>query len=355
MSLEEISVQGFRNLGSTQLSLDTGINLIVGANGAGKTSLLEAVYFLGRVRSFRVRDLSRLVAHGESACVVSGRVRDGEGRAHRLGVTREPGGVRARVDGSDVGLLSELAPLLPVDVINSESQGLLTGGPAERRRLLGWGVFHVEPDYRGERRAFDRALLQRNAALRQGDLRLARSWEPELALRGELVDAAHRRYLERLWPRWSGTFGHWLPQLNLGWRYRSGWRQGEALAASLERGREGDLAQGHTGAGPQRADLLVMAGDRLAAEVLSRGQQKLVILALRLAQVELAASLGRRPVLLLDDLGAELDWEKRCGVLETLGAQEVQLLMTAVEEREVPDGPIHRRFHVEQGRYHRVI
>lgn len=355
MSLEEISVQGFRNLDGTLLTLDPGINLIVGANGAGKTSLLEAVYFLGRVRSFRVRDLSRLVAHGESACVVAGRVCDGEGRGHRLGVTREPGGVRARVDGRDVRLLSELAPLLPVEVINSESQGLLTGRPAERRRLLGWGVFHVEPDYRVERRAFDRALVQRNAALRQGDLRLARSWEPELALRGERVDAAQRRYLERLRPRWSQTLGRWLPRLQLDWRYRSGWRQGEALAASLERGREGDLTQGHTGAGPQRADLVVMAGERLAAEVLSRGQQKLVILALRLAQVELAASLGRRPVLLLDDLGAELDWDKRQRVLQTVAAQEVQLLMTAVEEREVPDGPIGRRFHVEQGRYHLVI
>lgn len=355
MSLEEISIQGFRNLESTQLTLDAGINLVVGPNGAGKTSLLEAVYFLGRVRSFRVRDLSRLVGHGESACVVSGRVLDSERRAHRLGVTREPGGVRARVDGKDVGLLSELAPFLPVEVINSESQGLLTGGPGERRRLLGWGVFHVEPDYRGERRAFDRALLQRNAALRQGDLRLARSWEPELAVRGERVDAAHRRYLEQLWPRWRSTFDRWLPQLNLGWRYRSGWRQGEPLAASLARGREGDLIQGHTGSGPQRADLVVMTGDRLAADVLSRGQQKLVILAMRLAQVELAASVGRRPVLLLDDLGAELDWERRRAVLETLAALEVQLLVTAVDEREVPDGPIHRRFHVEQGRYQRVI
>ena len=355
MSLEQLAVSGFRNLSDAGLELDPGINLLWGPNGAGKSSLLEAVYFLGRVRSFRARDLGVLVQRGSSQCVVSGRVADRAGRRHQLGVGYSPAGVRARVDGREVSSLSELAPLLPVEVINSESQSLLSGPPGERRRLIAWGVFHVEPDYGSERRKYDRALRQRNAALRQADLRLARSWEPELAARGERIDSLHRSYLEQLRPEWDAATTEWLPDMRLEWRYRSGWRQEDSLAGSLVRARSRDQEAGHTTVGPHRADLLVLAGERRAGDTLSRGQQKLGVMALRLAQLRVAARVAMTPVLLLDDLGAELDRERRQQVLRALAALEAQVLVTAVEEREVPEGWARRVFHVEQGRYRRVI
>ena len=356
MTLVRIEAEGFRNLHGVALTLHPGVNLIWGDNASGKTSLLEAIHLLARGRSFARVRTDRLIQHGRPAFTLGAAIQAGQHKAW-VGMERTPGRTRVRLDGRDVSNLSEIAWLLPVHVINTESQRLFTGGPQERRSLLDWGVFHVEPGYQEHWRRFQRALRQRNAALQSGDARLARAWAPDLVAAAETVDASRRVYLAALWPHWHSLIGDWLPELDLRWDFRSGWPQGGSLQAVLEQARAQEMERGHTLHGPHRADLRFTLHGAEAAQCLSRGQQKLAVIALRLAQGELAARSGyQRPLILIDDLAAELDGGRRERVLAALLRMDAQLLLTALSRDELTlPGDALRVFHVERGRYHEMI
>jgi len=195
-----LSLQGFRHLRDDALELDPRVNVIQGANAAGKTSFLESIHFLARARSFLTHRTAQMVAKGKERALVHGQIR-AAGTDHRLGVQYQKGQTRVRLDGRDVQALSESAGLLPIQVINTEGQRLLTDGPAERRAFLNWGVFHVEPAYREDWRRYQKALRQRNAALRAGDRRLVAAWEPAMVAAAEAVDRRRQAFLETLMPR----------------------------------------------------------------------------------------------------------------------------------------------------------
>ncbi|HET8701260.1 MAG TPA: DNA replication/repair protein RecF, partial [Nitrococcus sp.] len=338
------------------LALDPRVNLIWGKNASGKTSLLEAVHLLARGRSFTRTRPDHLIQHGSHAFILRAGIQTSTHKAW-IGMERVPGRTRVRLDERDVSSLSEIAWLLPIHTLNTESQRLFTEGPKERRSTLDWGVFHVESDYPEHWRRFRRALQQRNAALQAGDARVIRAWEPDLAAAAAAVDTSRRIYLEALWPFWQSLIKDWLPQLDLYWVFRSGWPEGECLPAILEQARAQELERGHTLYGPHRADLRFMLDNIDAVQRLSRGQQKLVVIALRLAQAELTAKSGRqRPLILVDDLAAELDAERREQVLAALLRMDVQLLLTALSRNELqlPKGALNV-FHVEQGCYREMI
>ncbi|MBS3785960.1 MAG: DNA replication and repair protein RecF, partial [Gammaproteobacteria bacterium] len=230
--LTVLKVEGFRHLVATSLSFSPHLNVIHGANAAGKSSLLEAIYFLARAKSFLTPRLQRVIATGGSEVLVTGRVENTSG-VHRLGVSFNHGKTRVRLNGEDVRSLSEFAGLVPIQVLNTEAQRLLTEGPAERRSFLNWGVFHVEPTYRNQWRRYQRGLRQRNAALRTGNESVAKTWEAELAVAGEAVSEVRVQFLETLMREWTALLKDWLPDLDFSWRYRSGWLQGESLILSF--------------------------------------------------------------------------------------------------------------------------
>lgn len=356
MTLVRIEVEAFRNLRGVTLTVDPRVNLIWGENASGKTSLLEAIHLLARGRSFTRVRLDQLIQQDGRAFTAGAAIQVGD-RKVWVGMERTPGRTRVRLDGRDVPSLSEIAWLLPVHVINTESQRLFTEGPKERRSVIDWGVFHVEPGYQDRWRRFQRALRQRNAALQAGDVKLARVWEPDLAATAEAVDASRRLYLEALWPHWQPLVRNWLPKLELRWSFRSGWPQGRSLQTILEQTRAREVERGHTIHGPHRADLRFILGDVDAVQRLSRGQQKLAVIALRLAQSELATRSGsQRPLILVDDLAAELDARRRAWVLTALLRMDAQLLLTALSRDELNfSGNAPRVFHVEQGRYYEMV
>ena len=149
MPLRRLQVTDFRCLHSAAFDFDPQFTLISGANATGKTSVLEAIYVLGRGRSFRTRRLDRLIRRGEQHFVVFGEV-DALQRIVPVGVEGSDVGIRAKVGGDKVTSLAELAPLLPVQIIDPEIHRLIEEGPAQRRRFLDWGVFHVEPKFIGD-------------------------------------------------------------------------------------------------------------------------------------------------------------------------------------------------------------
>lgn len=334
-------------------------NLFFGQNGSGKTSLLEAVHLLGMARSFRSGNAKSLITHGERACTVFGeRLSDGGG-VRALGVTRAlDGELTLRIAGDTVRSVARLADELPLMLINNESFELLVGAPQQRRRYLDWGVFHVEHRYREFAQRFQRLMSQRNHLLRRGRIssRDVAPWDQELARCGEAVSEGRQLFADRLQPVFHAFMATLAPELgDIVLRYRRGWDSQHSYLAVLERSLESDLEQGFTQSGPQRADLRVTVDGYSAAETLSRGQQKLVVCALKLAQGQLLAESASDPGLyLIDDLPSELDAERCERICRCLAGLGAQTLLTCVERGALPahwlgDESDLAMFHVEHG------
>ena len=167
MSLAELRIENLRCIESAALEFSPELNLIAGENGAGKTSILEAIFLLGRGRSFRTRSTERLIRHHQPKLTVFGRTDDSPPKRAGVEVAAD-GGTRARIDGANALSLLELTGVLPVQAIDPEIHKLVDQGPERRRRWLDWLVFHVEPTFGLHWARYNRALKQRNAALRAG-------------------------------------------------------------------------------------------------------------------------------------------------------------------------------------------
>ena len=353
MSLVEVSIEAVRCLQRAELSLHAHYNLIWGSNGSGKTSLLEGVFILGRGRSFRTRNSERLIRHGQPKLTVFGRTDGPLGRAVGVQVARS-GGTTARVNGAAVASLTELSEAFPVQVIDPGVHKLVEEGGYRRRRWLDWVVFHVEPGFVDLWTRYTRAVKQRNAALRRQPSQ-ASAWDPELARLGELIALARGRVMDKLQPAWQES-AQALYGLDVHLHYSRGWPHDVSLAKALEDARARDQTKGLTHSGPHRADVLVRVGTRPAREVLSRGQQKLVAIAMTLAQLRLLQQLTAiTPTLLLDDPAAELDETHLGRFIDQVRRLGCQLLVTSLQPP-LQGGPLaslgqpEKVFHVEQGR-----
>ncbi|MHB0766091.1 DNA replication/repair protein RecF [Stutzerimonas sp. NM35] len=357
MSLSRISVTGVRNLQPVTLTPSPRINILHGDNGSGKTSLLEAIYLLGMARSFRSARLNPVIAHEQTSCTVFGQVTLDEERSSALGISRDRSGdVRIRIDGQSVKSAAELADALPLQLINPDSFRLLEGAPKLRRQFLDWGVFHVEPRFLQAWQRLQQALRQRNSWLRHGTLDVASqaAWSRELSLASEEIDEYRRAYIQALKPVFERTLAALLELEGFQLSYYRGWDKSLALADVLAASIERDRMMGHTQAGPQRADLRLRMAGHSAAETLSRGQQKLVVCALRIAQGHLVSEAKRgQCIYLVDDLPSELDETHRLALCSLLEQLNCQVFITCVDSNLLREGwrddtPI-SMFHVEHG------
>ena len=350
MTLARLEIDEFRCVERARLQFDPHYNLFVGPNASGKTSLLEAIFFLGRGRSFRTRRLDRLVRQGQDAFRLVGWV-EGQGRSTVLGIGGSRQATEIRIGGAPAAGAADLAAHFPPQIIDPEVHKLLEEGPQRRRRFLDWGVFHVEPSFLEVWQRYHRALRQRNAALKPGsDPRASAAWDPELIAAGSRLDEMRRNYLGVLGPR-IAEFGQRLLGLDVSLAYQAGWAQGESFAEALGRSAERDRRFGVTHVGVHRGDVGVRVDGHLARERVSRGQQKLLAAALTLAQ--LAIQEARAPgtgALLLDDPAAELDGQRLALLLGLVRELNVQLFVTALRSDLPGLGVPGRMFHVEQGR-----
>jgi DNA replication and repair protein RecF len=358
MSLGQLSIQNLRCLRQAELELHPGRNLIIGANGSGKTSLLEAIFLLGRGRSFRTRNSERLITHGESRLVVFGRTvppaESGVPTALGIQVTRGDPTV-AKIQGEFTQTLANLSEVLPVQVIDPGVHKLVEDSAFRRRRWMDWATFHVEHGFVEVWANYTRTLKQRNAALKQllatgaaGSPQLS-AWDIELAQLGERLAQSRRRMLEDLQPYWQETVVA-LSGLKMELGYFQGWARDSTLATALQTSRERDLARGSTQVGPHRGDVLLRLNGRLARDTLSRGQQKLAAVSMILAQLRLLTqTLPEPPMLLLDDPAAELDPERLSAFIHEVAPLGCQLVLTALSVGGQPFGQPDRMFHVEQG------
>ena len=353
MSLSELTVSNLRSIEHAQLEVSTGLTLIWGDNGSGKTSLLEAMFLLGRGRSFRTRNNERLIQRGKDHLRVIGRVADASGQTYVLGFEATQTTTTARIAGRPAQSLAELSNAFPVQVIEPGVHRLVEEGGYRRRRWMDWAVFHVEPLFIDSWLRYTRALKQRNAALKI-EASQAGVWDPELARLGELIAESRQRFVTRLQPYWLEAVAA-LSGLEVDLHYLRGWGQDQTLLEALIASRARDEARHLTHSGPHRADIAVRLHGRPAREVLSRGQQKLVAVAMTIAQLRLLQDLTQTtPMLLLDDPAAELDGERLQRFIAQVVSLRCQLVVTSLHSESRLFGTPERTFHVRQGRVQSV-
>ena len=349
MSLADLSVANLRCIERAELGIAPGLTLIWGGNGSGKTSLLEAIFLLGRGRSFRTRNTERLIRRGQDHLRVIGHVQRSPDSRTVIGIELAGAGLTARVGGRPVQSLAELSQAFPVQVIEPGVHRLVEEGGYRRRRWMDWAVFHVEPQFVDAWVRYTRALKQRNAALKV-DPSQAEVWDPDLARLGEVIDQSRRLFFVQLEPYWKDAVSA-LSGLPVELHYQRGWSQEHSLREALAISRARDETRQLTHAGPHRADVAVRLHGRPAREVLSRGQQKLVAVAMTLAQLLfLQATTETTPTLLLDDPAAELDGEHLQRFIAQVSLLRCQLVVTSLQAESRLFGSPQRTFHVEHGR-----
>jgi len=350
----KFTATNFRCLASIELEADAKFNLIYGANASGKTSVLEAIAYLGRGKSFRGAPTNSLIRHGEQDFVLFGKV-DNNGAGSSVGVRNSAGGLEVRIDGTDGGGSAGLATALPLQIIDPDVHNLVGGAPDERRRYLDWIAFHVEHGYLDTWRRFRRALKQRNAALRTGAATATiEGWNAGFAELAEAVDSARRLALEVATDSLEEAGEHLLGN-SVGFEYRSGWAEDRALSDILATTLDRDRQQGSTQAGPHRGDLRLTCDERQARRLVSRGQQKLLACAMILAAADTAQTALKRPLLLLlDDPAAELDTESLSRLMSRVAGLGCQVIATSLEPETSLFTGSPTVFHVEQGSLERV-
>jgi DNA replication and repair protein RecF len=350
LGLLSVKIEKFRCLESAELELDPRINLITGENGAGKTSILEAIFFLGRGRSFRAGATSGLIQAGCDDFTVFGALSGSDGDS-RIGIrVGRKNGRDIHIDGQPGGQTADLIAAFPVQIIDPEVHHLVQGGPEDRRRFLDWGVFHVKHSFLATWQRYRRALQQRNTALRHhaGDSEVG-AWDNELIEAARQVDAERRDYLdgfEAVFTRISAE----LLDLPANCRYLPGWAADAEFGEALEASKDRDRQHGLTHVGPHRAELVLEIDGTAARHRLSRGQQKLLGISLVLAQSEFVSARTDRDVaLLVDEPAAELDAGHLENLVDALRQPRIQLFMTALRDDALPGLVGAEVFHVKHG------
>lgn len=358
MLLNRLDLLQFRNIKTATLDLSPGLNLIVGPNASGKTSLLEAIHTLATGRSFRSPRLDRLIQYGADQLQLIARTQDSSGHSHVLGLQRKAKKTQAKIDGEFVPKLTALVKLLPIHLIHPETHHLLEQGPRFRRQFLDWGVFHVEQSYLEVWQGYHRTLRQRNALLRQrATSQQIRAWNIPLADHAVILHKLRMRYVDLMRPHIQALANQLLddePQFN----YESGWSNSPNLLELLEATLAADRERGFTQHGAHRADLVITTQQIPAQLHYSRGQQKLLISTFRLAHLQVLRQLEQNAgILLVDDLPAELDRLRRGKLLQLLASMGVQTLITATDGDAINSDlwAESKTFHVEHGNITEVV
>jgi DNA replication and repair protein RecF len=342
-----LQLHGVRNLAPMVLEPTPRFNVFVGDNGQGKTNLLESIYVLGALRSFRTQKLAELIGFGRDKALLEARIERGE-LERRYQVEIVPRARTARIDGKSVRPLARWFGGFNVVLFAPEDLAVPRGSPRERRRFLDRAVFHREPGFLEVARDHEKVLRSRNALLRAAEGRLPPRqvellavYDEQLARMGAALVRARLAFLDALRPRFAGAFEAITGTgLAADLAYRSEVEPGDGLeqrlAAGLAASRARDLARGTTSVGPHHDDLEFRLAGEAASAYASQGQLRALVLAWKTAEMDLLeAAHGDPPVLLLDDVSSELDPTRNAYLFEFLRKRPGQCFITTTHSRHV--------------------
>jgi DNA replication and repair protein RecF len=354
MPLVSLELHNIRVYKHIQIEPNPHLNLIFGANASGKTTLLEAIHLLGTGRSFRTAQTEQLRRNGTPDLSVVGKLHKEGGETIRLGLVHTTDGRKVSINGLEQKQASNLALHMPLQVISPDTHYDFQQNAKHRRGVLDWGLFHVEPDFSSLWTRYQRILHQRNSALKdRGQIKARHVWDDELIETGEKLQAARSRLTAQLLPYYQTCCRQLLGEkFQVDLILESGWNGELGFGESLRQDRARDIARGFTHSGPQRADLQITLNMQASKQGASHGQFKMLVIALRLAQIRyLFESRNRNCCLLIDDLAAELDFEHRARFTRLLANLPVQVFVTATEQSLVDreSWSSYKTFHVEHG------
>jgi len=375
MHVSALQLTDFRSWAALELDLTPGPTALVGANGQGKTNIVEAIGYLATLGSHRVSTDSPLVRSGADRAVLRARV-DRDDRQTLVELELNPGAAnRARINRAPAPRAREVLGLLRTVLFAPEDLALVRGDPSERRRFLDDLLVARAPRFAGVRSDYERVLKQRNALLKTaflakrtggGDMRTLDVWDAHLARAGAELLAARLELVDALRPHVEASYKEVSAgQGETGLAYRSSLGDAlpadtldrEVLAAALlselARVRPQEVERGVSLVGPHRDELVLTLADLPVKGYASHGESWSVALALRLASYELLRSDGGEPVLILDDVFAELDVGRRSRLAELVSGAE-QVLVTAAVPDDVPEALVGGRYDVHDGAVTRV-
>lgn len=360
MFLTDLHLQHFRCFTDYRIKPKPGINLVTGDNASGKSSLIEACYFLGRGQSFRAKSFRSIIQRDSTEALVTARADFSSNSAKAtigietnewpLGYRMRPNEILHRVNSQTIKRRIDLFDAVPIHLIGPDAILLIAGSPGIRRQFLDWGMFHVKHEARPVWTATRRLLKQRNAALRQqsSDALIDSLDEQFVALAKELTNY-RRSYLAEFMPYFNETQQQLLAAESLSVHFEAGWNETNDFASQLQTARSTDRKRKLSSIGPQRAELRLSSHKKPLSQIFSRGQQKTTAIAFLLAQHQIIERYSdNNPVLLVDDLFAELDSKHSQRVLEIILQQAEQALITVIDSKPLLELPIAEVFHVKQ-------
>ncbi len=357
LAISRLKASFVRNLQELEIQPASSINYFYGPNASGKTSVLEAIYLLSRVKSFRSSRINSVITHGHKSLSVFAQG-ESNNQSFTAGVEKGYGLMRLKYNGAQVQTASAQARSIPVFLLAPDHNLLFYGGPKQRRHWLDWSLFHVEPGYLDTWKSYHRAVRHRNALLKADrgfSSEEIAGWERLMAEEAEKIDAARKGYLDNV----SDLLGSLYLPLLLDGPAEVGYRNssfGDELLDTLFQSRQEDQKRGFTASGPQRADISFEFSGVDVARHLSRGQIKLYGAGLVSAQLAVLKQCSVGAIILVDDIDAELDSDASRKILDLLINNDAQ---TFVSSLELPpwapfDAGCHALFHVKQGQVEKV-
>ena len=362
MKLDKVQIRHFRNIDDLSLTAHKSLNVFLGENGSGKSSILEALHYLGFARSFRTQKHKNVISHTKQGFTVFCSAALEEGSQQKFGISRLiDDSCIVNINGQKSKRATDLASYLPIQIFTPQSSDLLLGAPKLRRRYLDWLLFHVEQSFNLDFQVFNRSLKQLNALYKSNQLEQGLEyWNDILCEKGEAISTKRATLLnEHLIQLINTNLKDFLPEFSFEISYYRGWEKGYSLSEALVKNRQRDRKNGFLSVGPHKADLRIKLQGVNAHEILSRGQLRMLVAGMQLAQTQyLHAQTAKTSIFLLDDVGAELDEEKRKVFISRLNTPDTQLFVTAIDIKQLEfleNYNDKKVFHVEHGQVREEI
>ncbi|SPL72033.1 DNA replication/repair protein RecF [Acinetobacter stercoris] len=359
MHITRLNIQRVRNLETVVLNELQPFNVFYGQNGSGKTSILEAIHLLATGRSFRTHIPKNYIQNNTQDAIIFA-----QSATEKIGMQKLQSGEQLiKVNGDTVATQGQLAKILPLQHIDPLSTDIIDHGAKPRRQLLDWLMFHVEPEFYIAWQYYSRTLKQRNSLLKvQRNLTLQdlEPWNQMLSQYGEILHSQRLEIVEQWKIYLREDLAQLLPDLDIQLEYSAGFHVEHGLLSDLSNYHQKDIERRYTEYGPHRADLRLKTPLGDADVVLSRGQKKLLIMALKLSQIAMLHACNKETVVLLDDLTAELDLSAQQRLIERLSQLGSQVFITTLDHNSVQQhlqdlSISYQLFNVDNGRVQVVV
>ncbi|GJM04727.1 MAG: DNA replication and repair protein RecF [marine bacterium B5-7] len=357
--IEQLNACSIRNFGEFSIEPSQKLNFFYGPNASGKTSILESIYLLSRIKSFRSKRINDVISRGDRKLGVYAKGIN-QGSAFSVGVEKGHGITKIKFDGELIQTASEQAKRLPVYILTPDHHILFTGTPKDRRNWLDWSLFHVEQKYMVVWKDYHKALRHRNALLKS-ERRINPSeimgWERLMGEEAVKIDSMRDRYISDLNKLLNEKHAPQVLSGTVKINYLNEHYKGQNLSDLLAIARNEDEKRGYTNLGPHRADISFNYEDYNVAKHLSRGQTKLFSAALVSTQVDKLKETGKAAIVLVDDLDAELDQDSSRKMLGLLLANNTQTFVSSLVRPEWADqkNEFNSMFHVKHGKIQKML